>query len=140
MDHEHATRMIAELEEYFGEPVQPVSEYCSALQTWKKCLDRLDGSERHRHLSQAAQAVRLAISKSNLLYRLIYQKQKLRSIPCPIHLGRWSGYVECSAGCNDGLDATGWLPEAELATLPLPRSSEASSVVDSERFVCEQNE
>jgi hypothetical protein len=121
LDHEQAARMIAELEEYFGEPVQPVSVYCSALLTWRRCLERSDRSERHEHLAQAAQTVRLAISKSNLLYRLIYRKQQLRSVQCPIHHGRWSGYVECSAGCNDGLDATGWLPEAELASLPIPR-------------------
>jgi len=51
------------------------------------------------------------ITKSCLLNRLIYAGEALRTQPCPIHGGEWSGYQECPAGCNFGYDATGWLAE-----------------------------
>lgn len=61
-----------------------------------------------------AQALRLAIDHSDLLCRLLYGGEALRTIRCPEHLGRWSG-VEMPAHwphtnrCPHGCGLTGWL-------------------------------
>ena|SRR5258705_9447945 len=51
--------------------------------------------------------------KSCLLFRLIYAGERLRTHPCPIHKGRWSGCSTepCPAGCSSEGNVTGWLPE-----------------------------
>jgi hypothetical protein len=66
--------------------------------------------------------IELAISKSNLLWRLIYEGQPLREVKCPVHNGRWSGCVWEPARwceCMDGSDITGWLPDHRLHTSEL---------------------
>lgn len=105
----------------------PVSRYCQAFETWAKALqekrDRAkEGKDNDYHteenpdplwrVADQVPYVAIAIYKSNLLSRLIYGSQRLRSTPCPKHKGHWSGYgwgKECE--CQDGNDITGWLPE-----------------------------
>jgi hypothetical protein len=58
------------------------------------------------------------IAKSNLLYRLLYLGERLRTEPCPRHRGVWSGYKDSAPFCDCqylesgtvGFDVTGWLP------------------------------
>jgi hypothetical protein len=76
-------------------------------QTWGRALD-------------ARMALGIAIRKSNLLYRLIYLGERLRTEPCPEHKGRWSGYGWGRiCACQDyehggyGPDLTGWLPRRD---------------------------
>jgi len=65
------------------------------------------------------------IHKSNLLHRLLYQGQKLRSRPCPEHKGTWSGchWEALPCGCQDGSNVTGWLPEPEPVTIRAPTAA-----------------
>jgi hypothetical protein len=53
------------------------------------------------------------VGKSCLLARLIYAGEQLRTRPCPIHRGGWSGWLfeECPGRCNFGPNLTGWLPD-----------------------------
>lgn len=65
--------------------------------------------ERAKTISQ----VFLWIRKSDLLDRLLYQGQKLRTERCPVHDGRWSGLEHPTNYCEHGCGFTGWLPEPE---------------------------
>lgn len=97
------------------EPVLPVSKYCAALKSWIDALRekhaghpteerRGHGHSYVDHLPHIYQDIR----KSNLLGRLIYGAEKLRTVPCPEHQGEWSGChpEPCPHGCG----YTGWLP------------------------------
>lgn len=97
--------MLAALREHFNGPVMPVSRYCDALRTWSECMIK-----RHEYDSEAANAlmyVELQIRKSDLLARLIYGGEALRTKKCPVHDGRWSGITPCEHGCG----STGWVPD-----------------------------
>jgi len=52
------------------------------------------------------------VTKSCLLDRLIYGKEKLRTVPCPVHQGKWSGcsfdHPPCEY-CYYGSNVTGWV-------------------------------
>lgn len=110
---EHAEKMLAELAAYFGEPVMPITRYCQALRTWHVAIDAgaARGDKQLQHIAEAASVVRLAVAKSNLLARLLYDGEKWREKPCPVHLGRWSGCTwgdnECEH-CMSGANVTGW--------------------------------
>lgn len=54
--------------------------------------------------------VYLMIQKSNLLARVLYGGQPVRTEMCPEHKGKWSG-IDC---CPHGCDETGWLPTEEM--------------------------
>jgi hypothetical protein len=112
MTRQQAEVQLKLLEEHFGEPVQPVSRYCGSLETWASAVRQNPDMAR---LSQSIGEVFLAIRKSNLLARLIYGGQKLRTRKCPVHKGHWSGCVfeDPGCGCLDGSNVTGWLAEAE---------------------------
>lgn len=103
-----AAEALEALQTFYGQPVLPVRRYCDALETWARVY-----VEKRPSARLALADVRLAIVKSNLLARLIYGGQKLRTRPCPIHKGEWSGCVPepCAGGCSDGINLTGWLPE-----------------------------
>lgn len=113
-------RFMKELEE--GTPVMPVTFICDALGEWAKLYrepvaDPRDGeNERRLKVGESAQFVFLQIIKSNLLARVLYGGQEVRTVPCPVHKGRWSGCAiasetECKGACMDGSNVTGWLPE-----------------------------
>lgn len=112
--------MLRLLTRHFNEPVKPVSKYCESLKTWARIIEEknADGdTEKHRQGSEYAKHLRhilIDIAKSNLLARLIYGNEKLRTRECPIHKGKWSGIMECPEGC----DMTGWLPEPEDVKAP----------------------
>lgn len=110
-DHE-ANEMLRRLSEHFHQPVMPVSRYCDALETWMRQVVALnrdpqtpEWSHGHRYFTILSN-IATDIRKSNLLWRLIYAGEPLRTEPCPKHQGRWSGILPCEHGC----DSTGWLP------------------------------
>lgn len=114
-----ANDMLETLKRHFGEPVMPISRYCDALTTWFRRIDEKataeaekDGSPGHVYGQRwdSGRAVRMSILKSNLLARLIYGGEKLRTRPCPNpeHAEHWRGDAEaCQCECQ----GTGWLPE-----------------------------
>ncbi len=112
------------LEQHYGEPVRPVSEYCKALETWKDCIQKLNatkphqdekvgtimgyqGAEYHQHLDH----IYVDIKKSNLLFRLIYVGEDFRPVRCPVHDGRI--HFDTTIPCPNGCDHTGWCFEPE---------------------------
>jgi hypothetical protein len=131
--------MLEKLRAHFGEPVMPVGQYCAALGLWASALRmKVDRAEKAAaaepeseyckdDLKQATEFanevghVFLMIGKSNLLSRLIYEGESLRTTMCPEHKGRWSGCVwheDASKDCacqrtqsgGVGSNVTGWLP------------------------------
>jgi hypothetical protein len=107
------------LREHYKQPVLPINEYCSALDTWLACIQALNAEgpqagqgASHYELQgesyyEVLDEIRIDIAKSNLLGRLLYGGENLRTMPCPQHKGHWSGYQEdCPLGCG----MTGWLP------------------------------
>lgn len=117
---EEAAAMEAALTEHYGEPVRPVSAYCKAFQQWATAIRQEDagdgeGDRTYGRIVEVGMQLELAIRKSNLLWRLIYLGEELRTVKCPAHDGHWSGYAypgaECPHGCCSGYDITGWLPE-----------------------------
>jgi hypothetical protein len=121
-------RMEEALKQHYGDVVLPAREYCDAFRSWADVIriklrdEELDDGERARWeaVIAAFNSLQLPIGKSNLLARLIYNREPLRTQPCPIHKGRWSGYAmgaPCLHGCNLGwADITGWLPGTVLGT------------------------
>lgn len=112
----------AVLEEHYREPVRPISEVCKGITTWLDAIhdEHLEDSDDYS-LHQIALAcdgfhglfLSATANKSNLLYRLLYLRQPLRTKKCPTHDGHWSGYGwpgEGTCECAVGLDLTGWLP------------------------------
>lgn len=96
--------MMVQLSKHFGQPVRPVKDYCAALSTWFGIY-----KEKADETSQAIlYKANIDLSKSNLLWRMIYNGEKLRLNPCPIHKGKWSGYS--FDGCFVGCEESGWLP------------------------------
>jgi len=107
-DEEYRKQILEELREHYGEPVKPVSQYCSALETWAKIKMKDDPN-------YIFGPIYTDIHKSCLLDRLIYQNGKLRTVECPKHKGHWSGMwfnspCECVAPCGC---ITGWLPNPD---------------------------
>ncbi len=114
--------MLRQLEQHYGQPVMPVESYCAALKIWAAIIVENNRTSllKYGHGStyfHVLNDVIRDITKSNLLGRLIYGKQKLRTRKCPTHEGRWSGCTPnpCPDGCSDGINVTGWLPEVDLA-------------------------
>ena len=74
--------------------------------------------EELKRYEEAVEKIRwvfMQIRKSNLLARLLYDGQALRTMPCPEHKGHWSGCKwpkdpKDLCPCMDGCNVTGWLP------------------------------
>ncbi len=121
LSEEQAEALLKTLSEHYSQPVMPVDRYCAALRTWVDQIAWInapgrsmnaDGTEELRQgyrYVEVLRSVLLDINKSNLLSRLIYGGEKLRTRPCPKHEGRWSGIGTCEFGCGE----TGWLPDPE---------------------------
>jgi hypothetical protein len=77
----------------------PIESLCEAISAWIK-------------VNPAALGAFGFVGKSCLLARLIYAGERLRTRPCPIHRGNWSGwrFEECPGRCNFGPNLTGWMP------------------------------
>jgi hypothetical protein len=106
-----AEDMLKRLSEHYGQRVAPVSKYCEALESWAEVVNSKDYT---RVDESAIDVLRLAIYKSNLLYRMVYLGEPLRTIKCPTHDGHWSGMhfsdkppCECTDRAGN---ITGWLP------------------------------
>lgn len=109
--------MLAKLKAHFHEPVMPVSEYCSAIKTWFRAIEALNNGDdtknpesRQGHTYwRFLRSIEIDIRKSNLLYRMIYHGDPLRSEKCPEHQGHWDGQAQMLLGCTYGCGGTGWL-------------------------------
>jgi hypothetical protein len=114
--------MLRALSRHFDEPVMPISKYCDALLTWAAVINEAvragEGDDDLKELSQSIGTTFLGIRKSNLLARLLYAGEELRTEKCPVHKGRWTGYSQELKCVNErypfGCDYTGWLPTEKL--------------------------
>lgn len=148
MTEDEAQEMIRKLEQHYAEPVMRVSFYCNALRTWYRALVQRHGDlyeryknspptnehdqkylnreiQREAELLAGLSSIMIMISKSNLLARLIYGKEPIRTIKCAEHKGHWSGLAEV-VNCPHGCDGTGWLhnnpgDRTDPTRLPGPR-------------------
>jgi hypothetical protein len=96
------------------ERLLPVSAFCEAFTTWFRAIEAgCQRAGREGRLGHGSDYVDMLfrietdIHKSNLLWRLLYARQPLRTRMCPVHKGRWSGIDPCEHGC----DSTGWIPD-----------------------------
>lgn len=104
-------------------PLLRLSDVCTILRTWALAYQKHTGEpeqndwdkEERKKFTEAWQYIDIQISKSCLLDRLFFQKEGLRTVPCPAHKGRWSGCSWDSPGCScrNGSNVTGWLPAEE---------------------------
>jgi len=123
MTDSEAEAMLAALRKHYRQPVMPLRKYCEAFQAWARALAENepatgDGSRRTDGLVAATDLVFFAIRKSNLLWRLLYAGEKVRTRKCPVHKGRWSGVSHLgTCSCQAGYNVTGWLPDG-----PVPES------------------
>lgn len=116
-----AREMLLRLEEFYNEPVLPLHHFCRAMELWFDCIgknntdpalrrhDREQGYGYFQFLNQ----MRIDIRKSNLLGRLLYGKEPLRTRKCPVHKGHYDGEAMFFKKCPHECDGTGWLRERE---------------------------
>jgi hypothetical protein len=88
-----------------------------------------DGTERQRLIEKLRSYEKsdehvhrtfLAIGKSNLLARILYSGEKMRTQRCPEHKGRWTGIEWADNACPHKCQLTGWVQEQEDMGKPLP--------------------
>jgi hypothetical protein len=115
--NEVVAAQLKQLEEYFGEPVLPMSKYCEAFTIWTTCIINNNkdpklvepwggqGKDYHDKLGH----IMMDIRKSNLLARILYDKEEFRTEQCPEHKGHWSGNAMLMGNCPHACDGTGWL-------------------------------
>lgn len=115
MTDQEAEEMLKMLTAHYKQPVLPIEKFCEAFRTWGRAAKEYLKD----HYGIQTESLHLAITKSCLLWRLIYNRQKLRTVKCPVHQGKWSG---CSwdfandkpvCACQNGANITGWLPEPD---------------------------
>ncbi len=89
--------------------------------TLSKRGDKIDQLIRYEQYAESVHRVFLDISKSNLLARLLYAGEKLRTKMCPKHKGHWSG-IEWGPdnACPHKCQLTGWIQEEIDQGKPLP--------------------
>lgn len=94
-----------------GDEERPIEVYCAAFDAYLSGrADRKDPVGAH------CDALRLRITKSCLLDRLLYAGEPLSTTPCPLHKGKWSGLHPklCPHGCDAACGCTsGWIPSPE---------------------------
>jgi hypothetical protein len=93
------------------------TEFCRKMTAWAYAKIGSQSS-----FAEHWEVVALAIHKSNCLWRLLYAGEELRTKPCPVHKGRWSGVApDPGCGCWSYGNITGWLAEGpENPNAPMP--------------------
>lgn len=86
------------------------------LKRWSALLDL----HTDKTLAHEVAHVFLQIRKSNLLARLLYNGEKLRTKMCPEHKGKWTGIEWGNNRCPPNCQLTGWIQEETDAGKPLP--------------------
>lgn len=125
MSDDEAKALLGQLSAYYGEPVMPLHRFCDAITTWFRSIEAncrepdLIRNPEHPEYQHGAdyhmllRRIEVDITKSDLLYRLLYNGQQLRTKMCPDHKGHWDG--PSSVGletCPHGCDGTGWLRDS----------------------------
>ncbi len=116
---EEAQEHLRRLEQFYGRPVLPLGDFCEAIGTWMDCIvkNNTDPALKRGNMEQGNEyyeflnRMRIDIMKSNLLGRLLYAKELLRTRMCPLHKGHYSGQAMFFEKCPHLCDGTGWLRE-----------------------------
>ena len=116
---EEAQEHLRRLEQFYGRPVLPLGDFCEAIGTWMDCIVKNNtdpalkrgGMEHGNEYYEFLNRMRIDIMKSNLLGRLLYAKEPLRTRMCPLHKGHYSGQAMFFEKCPHLCDGTGWLRE-----------------------------
>ena len=103
-------QILAKAQRDLGEPVVEVARVCKAFSQWGEASGRNEWPNWFEAM------------KSNLLFRLLYLREPLRTEKCPKHDGRWSGcswskpYCDCQKVIDPvtghvvyDSNVTGWL-------------------------------
>lgn len=115
MDEDEAERLLRLLKEHYKEPVMPLHRFCNAISVWFRCIERNNtdpelskGCCQGNEYYGVLRWVEIDIQKSNLLRRMLYLREPLRTEMCPIHKGHWNA-TAMFEGCPHDCDGTGWL-------------------------------
>ena len=116
---EEAHELLRRLEQFYGEPVLPLGNFCHAMELWMDCIVKNDTApaliqeviNHGQKYFESLKFMRIDIRKSNLLGRLLYAKEPLRTRMCPIHKGHWNGQAMFFAKCHLLCDGTECLRE-----------------------------
>jgi len=116
---EEAQELLKRLEQYHGQPVLPLGSFCRAMRVWMDCVVKNNtdpallqaGHNQGNKYFNLLDQLYIDIRKSNLLGRLLYAKEPLRSRMCPIHKGHYNGDAMFFNKCPHPCDGTGWLRE-----------------------------
>lgn len=116
---EEAWEQLKRLEAFYGVPVLPLRAFCDSMSIWMDCIIKnntdpvltKEGTHHGERYYQTLNQMRIDIMKSNLLGRLFYAKEPLRTRMCPAHKGHYSGEAMFFQKCTQLCDGTGWLRE-----------------------------
>ena len=112
---EEAQELLSRLEQFYKEAVLPLESFCRAIELWMDCIVKnntdmalIQGGTRHGYrYFQFLNQMRIDIRKSNLLGRLLYAKEPLRTRLCPLHKGHYNGQAMFFEKCPHLCDGTG---------------------------------
>ena len=118
---QEAQELLHRLEQFYKEPVLPLGKFCHAMRLWMDCIVKnntdptlMQGEAGHGYgYFRSLDQMRIDIRKSNLLGRLLYAKEPLRTRVCPLHKGHYDGEAMFFKKCPHLCDGTGWLRERE---------------------------
>src|SRR5258707_14854648 len=114
---EEAHELLRRLEQFYGEPVLPLGNFCHAMELWMDCIVKnntaptliQEGINHGQKYFEYLKFMRIDIRKSNLLGRLLFAKEPLRTRMCPIHKGHWNAQAMFFEKCHLLGDGTRWL-------------------------------
>lgn len=106
MTNEEAEAMRKQLSDHLHSPVLSLHEFCTVFKEWLSVATPYLVKRGYlRDAEQASTLFYLAVGKSSLLGRMLYGREKVRTVPCPECKGEWSGcFLKCPCG------GCGWLP------------------------------
>lgn len=112
-----ANELQRRLEQFYGQPVLPLDNFCHAIELWMDCIVKNNTDPalhrdaiKHGHIYfEFLNLIRIDIRKSNLLGRLLYAKEPIRTRICPIHKGHFNAEAMFFEKCPLLCDGTGWL-------------------------------
>lgn len=114
-----ANKLQRRLEQFYGQPVLRLDNFCHAIELWMDCIVKNNTDPvlhrdaiKHGHIYfELLNLIRIDIRKSNLLGRLLYAKEPVRTRICPIHKGHFNAEAMFFEKCPLLCDGTGWLRE-----------------------------
>jgi hypothetical protein len=116
---EEAHELVRRLAQFYGEPVLPLGNFCHAIELWMDCIVKnntdpalnRDGIKHGSIYFEFLNLMRIDIRKSNLLGRLLFAKEPLRTQMCSTHKGHFNAEAMFFEKCPLLCDGTGWLRE-----------------------------